>query len=223
MKKKDWEVKCADCGKNMSPVPTSEEKTPEPDSVYALTKKFQEDIVLNVGKAYGIPSVALRFFNVVGTRQSLSNPYTGVAAIFMSRVKNANAPMIFEDGNQLRDFVSIKDIVEANMLAMKSKSADYEVFNVGSGKQTSIKGLAEMLIELHGANLKPEITENFRVGDVRHCFADISKIKTRLGFEPKVGLKEELKRLSEWSGRVEAVDRVEEMKEDLKSRNLVRG
>jgi len=223
MKNRDWEMKCSSCNASMNPIPTKEDNLPVPDSLYALTKKFQEDVVLQIGKTYGIPSVAFRFFNVYGTRQALSNPYTGVAAIFMSRIKNNKGPLIFEDGNQLRDFVSVKDICQGCTLALKSKAADYEVFNLGSGKEISILNLAKNLTTLCGSRVTPEITHQFRVGDVRHCFSDISKIKSKLDYEPKVKIKDGLKELIEWSKKEEAQDLVEHMKSQLQSRGLVRG
>ena len=176
---------------------------------------------LNVGRAYGLPVVALRYFNVFGPRQSLSNPYTGVAAIFMSRVKNNNAPVIYEDGLQTRDFISVKDIAEANLQCMKQKSADYEVFNVGKQDPLSIKQVAETIIELYGAELKPEIAFKFRKGDVRHCFADISKIKSKLGFQPKVSFKEGMQEIIDWSAGVKAEDKFEQAAEELKKKGLV--
>lgn len=222
MKNKDWEMKCKNCDSNMDPIPTPETKVPVPDSVYAYTKKFQEDMSLNIGKTYGIPSVALRFFNAVGPRQALSNPYTGVAAIFMSRIKNNNSPLVFEDGKQLRDFVSIQDISQACTLSLEKNSANYEVFNVGSGNKISVSGLATVLNEIYGTNHQPQITHKFRVGDVRHCFADISKIKSKLDFESMVPLKEELKLLSEWSKNEESTDKVDHMKDQLESKGLVK-
>jgi dTDP-L-rhamnose 4-epimerase len=221
MQENQWELLCPNCGKEMKPLPTPESKMQRSNSIYAISKKDQEEMALNVGRAYGLPVVALRYFNVFGPRQSLSNPYTGVAAIFMSRVKNNKAPVIYEDGLQTRDFISVKDIAEANIQAMKQKSADYQVFNVGKQDPVSIKQVAETIIELYGADLKPEIAFKFRKGDVRHCFADISKIKSKLDWEPKVSFKAGMQEIIEWSAHVQAEDKFEVASRELKEKGLV--
>jgi dTDP-L-rhamnose 4-epimerase len=220
MAKGEWEVQC-NCGRELKPVPTPESKSQDCNSIYALTKKDQEEMVLMTGKAYGIPAVAFRYFNVLGPRQSLSNPYTGVAAIFLSRIKNNNPPVIYEDGLQTRDFVSVHDIVQANLLGMKSSTADYEVFNVGSGNPIPIKQVAETLIDITGAELKPEITEKFRKGDVRHCYSDISKIRKKLGFEPRVSFREAIEEIIDWSKDVKAEDSFDDASQELKNKGLV--
>jgi dTDP-L-rhamnose 4-epimerase len=173
-----------------------------------------------IGKTYGIPTVCLRYFNVYGPRQSLSNPYTGVAAIFMSRLKNGNPPIINEDGLQTRDFISVHDIARANILAMEKSAGDYESFNVGTGNPITIKYLAEYLAKLYGVKIKPEIRYQFRKGDVRHCYADITKIKSKLGFTPKVKVEDGLKELVEWSRGVKAVDRYDQAEKELKAKGL---
>ncbi|NCO11494.1 nucleoside-diphosphate-sugar epimerase [Candidatus Pacearchaeota archaeon CG_4_9_14_0_2_um_filter_39_13] len=216
-----WELNCPKCNSILNPVPTPETKTQDASSVYALTKKFQEDLVMNAGKAYNIPVVAFRYFNVYGPRQSLSNPYTGVAAIFMSRVKNNHPPMIFEDGNQLRDFVSVHDIVQANMLAMEKDEANYQVYNVASGKAISVRAIAEMVARLCGKDIKPMITGQSRKGDIRHCFADITKIQKSLGFEPKVDFEEGMKELIKWAEDKEAKDLVDYMSKELKDKGII--
>ncbi len=220
MKKHVWEMLCPSCGKAAKPIPTSEDKPLYPTSIYAITKRDQEEMCLSIGRAYGIPTVALRYFNVYGPRQSLSNPYTGVAAIFSSRVKNDNPPMIFEDGMQTRDFISIKDIVKANMLVMENKSADYGMFNVGTGVPTSILDIASTLIELYKKDFKPNIVNKFRAGDIRHCYADISKIK-KLGFKPTVSLEDGMRGLKEWGETAEAEDMSDKAHKELVSRELV--
>jgi len=220
MKQHKWEPLCK-CGKELKAIPTPESTALDCNNIYAQTKKDQEEMLLMIGKAYGIPAVALRYFNVFGPRQSLSNPYTGVAAIFLSRIKNNNAPVIYEDGMQSRDFVSVKDIAAANLLAMESNAADYEVFNVGSGTATSIKGMAETLAQLNGSDLKPKVTNQFRKGDVRHCYADISKIKSRLGFAPSMGFEEGMREIIEWGKGVEAEDKFEQAADELKKKKLV--
>jgi dTDP-L-rhamnose 4-epimerase len=216
-----WEMTCPDCGKEVKPVPTNETKPLLPTSIYAITKKDQEEMSLMVGRAYGIPTVALRYFNVYGPRQSLNNPYTGVCAIFSSRIKNKNPPLIFEDGLQSRDFVSVHDIVEANILAMQSSNANYEVFNVGTGKVINILEIAQTLVKLYNENLNLEITNKFRAGDIRHCFADISKIKNKLGYEPRIDFVEGMDELVEWGKKEEAMDTFEIAHEELKLRRLV--
>ncbi|MAG08766.1 nucleoside-diphosphate-sugar epimerase [Candidatus Woesearchaeota archaeon] len=221
MRKSDWELHCPDCGAYLKPAQTKESKKQDINSVYALTKKDQEDMCLNVGKTYGIPTTALRYFNVYGPRQSLSNPYTGVIAIFMSRIKNNNQPLVFEDGNQTRDFISVHDIVDATLLVMKSKSADYDVFNIGTGRPTSIKRVAEVVARLCGKEIMPNITKKFRKGDIRHCIADVSKIKSKLGFEPKTEFEEGVKEIIEWSSNVEAKDMVDKATNELKEKGLI--
>ena len=149
----EWEPKCPVCGKMVKPVPTDEEKPLLPTSIYAQTKRHQEEMCLLVGKTYGIPVVALRYFNVYGTRQSLGNPYTGVCALFSNRILNSRPPYVFEDGGQTRDFVHVKDVARANLLAIERNEADYMAVNIGSGKPTSIKELAKLLIRLHRTSL----------------------------------------------------------------------
>jgi dTDP-L-rhamnose 4-epimerase len=217
----DWEPKCPFCNGNITPVPTPENLQIIPNSIYAITKKEQEEMSLLIGKTYNIPVVSLRFFNVYGPRQSLSNPYTGVCAIFLSRIKNDKPPVIFEDGLQTRDFIWVGDIVRACILSMEKESANYEIFNVGSGKPISIVEIANLLIKLLGKDLKPEITYKFRKGDVRHCYADISKIKEKIGFEPETTLEEGLKKLIEWAKERKAVDKFEKAHKELKKKGLV--
>jgi len=217
----DWEPKCPFCNGNITPVPTPENLQIIPNSIYAITKKEQEEMSLLIGKTYNIPVVSLRFFNVYGPRQSLSNPYTGVCAIFLSRIKNDKPPVIFEDGLQTRDFIWVGDIVRACILSMEKESANYEIFNVGSGKPISIVEIANLLIKLLGKDLKPEITYKFRKGDVRHCYADISKIKEKIGFEPETTLEEGLKKLIEWAKERKAVDKFEKAHQELKKKGLV--
>jgi len=217
----EWEMRCPNCNKIVKPIPTSEIKPLHPTSIYASTKRDQEEMCLSIGRTYGIPTVALRYFNVYGPRQSLNNPYTGVCAIFSARIKNNNPPMIFEDGLQSRDFISVRDIVEANFLAMERTSADYEVFNVGTGKAVSILEVAKALMRLYNKEIEPEITNNYRAGDIRHCFADISMIKNKLGFEPKVTFEEGIKELVAWGEQEEAIDKFDMAHEELKEKGLV--
>jgi dTDP-L-rhamnose 4-epimerase len=217
-----WEVECAGCGKTLSPVPTNEDKPLFPTSVYAVTKQDQEQFCLVVGRSYGIPTVALRYFNVYGTRQALSNPYTGVCAIFSARLLNGNSPMIFEDGEQTRDFVHVSDIVQANLLAMETHKADYQAVNVGTGRATSIREVNRLLSEGLGLKIEPEIVGKYREGDIRHCVADISRARSVLGYEPKVTLGQGIPELLSWVRSQAAEDQVEQATAELESRQLVR-
>jgi len=197
LERHEWELRDHD-GAFLSPMPTDEEKELDPTSIYALNKADQERMVLQIGAAYGIPSVALRLFNIYGPRQSLANPYTGVAAIFSSRLLNGNAPLIFEDGLQSRDFVSVHDVVQAFLLAAEVEGAAGRVFNVASGAGVTILDLARMLAEVLGVGIEPEITARYRVGDIRHCVADISLATDVLGYRPQVSLESGVRDLVEW-------------------------
>lgn len=220
LKDNDWEVYGAE-GQKLSPIATGEFKNPNLSSVYALSKYDQERMCLMTGQAYNIPVTALRFFNVYGTRQALSNPYTGVLAIFSSRLLNDRPPLIFEDGYQQRDFVHVHDVARACRLALETPEAANEVFNIGSGNSYSISALAYQLAEtLNKSYIEPEITGEYRVGDIRHCFADISKATNILGYTPKVSLREGMKELAAWLQDQMAVDHVDQAKEELASRGL---
>lgn len=220
LKRHDWEVRCPSCSSVLQPKGTPERKGPAPTSIYASTKYDQEEMCLMIGQAYKLPTVALRYFNVYGTRQSLSNPYTGVCAIFSSRIKNNNAPFIYEDGLQSRDFVHVSDIVQANLLALERADMNYEMFNVGTGRPVTIREIAELLIRRYKKTLQPELAGKFRAGDIRHCVADISKI-ARHGFRPRVELDQGMDELVSWGERETAVDRVEQAARELEQRGLV--
>lgn len=219
---KDWEVKCPNCGGTLTPTPTTEEKPIYPTSVYAISKQDQEQLCLVMGRAYQIPTVALRYFNVYGTRQALSNPYTGLCAIVSSRLLNNKAPLIFEDGAQSRDFVHVSDIVQANLLAMERSEADYLPVNVGTGVPTTVNQVAQMIAEGLGKNIKGDIVGQYRSGDIRHCISDISRAKKLLGYSPKVTLKDGLKELLGWVSKQTAVDKVEAATSELAKHQLVR-
>jgi dTDP-L-rhamnose 4-epimerase len=215
-----WEVRDAQ-GEVLMPLPTPESKTPTLSSVYALSKYDQERLCLMTGRAYGIPTVALRFFNVFGTWQALSNPYTGVLAIFASRLLNDNPPLIFEDGYQQRDFVSVKDISKACRLAAEVEAAAGGVFNIGSGRAYTVRQVAARMAEAVGKpNLQPEITGKYRVGDIRHCYADISLAREVLGYEPRIGLEEGMVQLAEWLEGQVAVDLIAQARKELDARGL---
>jgi dTDP-L-rhamnose 4-epimerase len=222
LKSKQWEMVCPGCGSVVEAIPTREDKPLFPTSIYAITKRDQEEMCLTIGRSYGIPTVALRYFNVYGPRQSLNNPYTGVCAIFSSRIKNGNPPIIFEDGMQSRDFISVSDIVQANMLAMKNPNMDYSTFNVGTGKPTTILDIADVLTKLYGKeDVKPERESGFRSGDIRHCFSDISSIK-KMGFEPKTDLESGMKELVEWGKGESAEDDFNKAKSELENKSLIK-
>ena len=220
LQKHDWEVR-DESGDVLAPIATPETKQPTLASVYALSKYDQERMCTMIGRAYKIPTVALRFFNVFGTRQALSNPYTGVLAIFSSRLMNDQPPMIFEDGLQQRDFVHVKDVAQACRLALEVPAAAHQVFNVGSGHHYTVQEIAEAIARvLNKEYIEPEITENYRVGDIRHCFADISLARKVLGYAPRITLDEGLKELSEWLEGQQAVDLGAKARAELRERGL---
>lgn len=216
----DWELRDGDT--ELEPTRTPETKPLFPTSVYAVSKQDQEQYCLSVGRAYKIPTVAFRYFNVYGTRQALSNPYTGVCAIFSSRLMNDQAPTIFEDGEQSRDFVNVKDIVRANLLALETDGGDYQAINVGTGRATSVKQIAELLAKGLGKDIAPDIVAKYREGDIRHCVADISKARKLLGYEPSVTLEDGLAELLDWLATQEADDRVAQATAELSSKGLVK-
>jgi dTDP-L-rhamnose 4-epimerase len=220
LKARDWEIRNA-AGEVLVPVPTPEAKLPSAPSVYALSKFDQERMCLMVGGAYGIPTVALRFFNVFGPRQALSNPYTGVLAIFAARLLNDNAPLVFEDGHQRRDFVHVSDVVQACVRSLDAPDAVGQVVNVGSGRNYTVRQVAAKIAAALGKeHIDPEVTGKYRVGDIRHCFADISLARRVLGYEPRVILEDGLLELADWlSGQV-ADDRVEQASAELAARGL---
>ncbi len=220
LKAREWEMVTPD-GAPLRPVATPESKQPSLASVYALSKYDQEQMCLVVGRAYGIPTIALRFFNAYGPFQSLSNPYTGVLAIFASRLLNRKRPMIFEDGEQLRDFVSVYDVAQACRLALEVDAARDAVFNVGSGQEIRVSDVARKLARVLGKDIEPEITGKYRVGDIRHCFPDISRAREVLGYNPKINLDSGMRDLAGWLDQQTAHDRFNEMREELSSRGLV--
>jgi dTDP-L-rhamnose 4-epimerase len=221
LNRKQWKLKCPNCKKNLTPLPTNEDVPLNCNSIYAINKRVQEDMVITLGKTFGIPAIALRYFNVYGPRQSLSNPYTGVAAIFISRIKGGKRSVIFEDGLQSRDFVSVHDIVSANIAVLKSSKGDYQVFNVGSGSRKTILELAELIAQVFGKKINPHITNKFRKGDIRHCFADISKIGKILGWRPSVDFKEGMEELIEWSYKEKSMDLFDKASRILKAKGVI--
>jgi dTDP-L-rhamnose 4-epimerase len=217
-----WEMECPRCGGTAHPIPTDENKPLYPTSIYAINKRDHEEMFMAVGIAYKIPTVALRYFNVYGPRQALSNPYTGVCAIFSARLLNGRAPVIYEDGLQSRDFVHVTDVVQANMLAMEKSEADYNVFNVGSGRSVTILDVARVLGSkiAAGSEMQPEIIGRFREGDIRHCYADISRIRKCLGYAPRVRFENGIEDLTKWVKQQVAEDRFEQARQELEQRGL---
>jgi dTDP-L-rhamnose 4-epimerase len=220
LKAREWEMTMPD-GSLLRPVPTPENKQPSLASVYALSKYDQEQMCLMVGRAYGVPTVAMRFFNAYGPYQSLSNPYTGVLAIFASRLMNGQRPIIFEDGQQLRDFVSVYDVARACRLALEVDAARDLIFNVGSGQTISVRDVARSLAKVLGKKIEPEVTGNYRVGDIRHCFPDISLARNVLGYKPSMTLEKGMRDLAAWLDQQTAHDRFNEMRAELTARGLV--
>jgi dTDP-L-rhamnose 4-epimerase len=220
LKAGEWDPRCEHCGSILAPRPTDESKSSEINSIYALSKRDQEEMCLIFGRTYGLPVTALRFFNIYGTRQALSNPYTGVAAIFASRLLNGQAPLVFEDGEQMRDFVSVHDIVRANMLAMERPQSDGQVINIGSGRPISILRVAEMLAASLNSSIGPVVTRKYRAGDIRHCYADLARARDLLGYEPRVTHEEGFSELARWLSRQQAEDRAETMLKELSAYGL---
>ncbi len=219
LKRAEWEL-LDPSGRALSPEPTTESKTPALESIYALSKFDQEQQCLMVGKAYDIPTTALRFFNVFGPRQALSNPYTGVLAIFSSRLLNDRAPLVYEDGLQRRDFVSVHDVVQACLLTLSKPASDGQVFNVGSGKSISILDVASKIAIALGKTPAAEVTGKYRVGDIRHCFADISRTTDLLGYRPRVSFSEGIEELAESIRGQLVQDRAHEARAELDARGL---
>lgn len=214
-----WELSDEE-GSPLEPVPTPETKAPSLTSVYALTKYVQERLCLMIGRAYRIPTIALRFFNVYGPRQSLSNPYTGVLAIFASRFLNDKPPLIFEDGLQKRDFVSVHDVARACVLALAAP-AEGKVFNIGSGEAMTVGEIAGRVGRALGkGDVEPRIVGKYRVGDVRHCFADIGGARAELDYSPRVRFEDGMVELAEWIEGQAADDTVESASAELASRGL---
>lgn len=222
---KQWELTCPIqlengkyCGQILSPIATDESKLIQPNSVYAITKKTQEELVMNVGQAYGIKTVAMRFFNTYGPRQALSNPYTGVVAIFANRVLNNLSPSINEDGLQTRDFVYIDDLTQGIMIALEK--SDSQVLNIGSGHPVTILDVANKVISALNKEMKPQITGQCRFGDIRHCYADISKLEA-LGYKPKYSLGQGIAKTLPWLKKQQtSTDQYETIDASLRMKGL---
>lgn len=216
-----WEPVDPETSTTLVPVPTPEDASQHLGSIYSLTKHDQERMTLRLGALHNIPVAVLRFFNVYGPRQSLSNPYTGVTAIFMARLKNGRQPVIYEDGHQSRDFVSVHDAVRAVIAALESATPAGAVYNIGSGEPARIVDLARMMAHACGAQIEPNVTGEFRDGDIRHCFADIGRAHRNLGFQPEVPLAEGIDELVGWAETEEAVDLYEQAEAELRRAGIL--
>jgi dTDP-L-rhamnose 4-epimerase len=212
----------ADDGTPLEPEPTAETKPLRPTSIYAIGKRDHEEMFLAIGAAYGIPTVALRFFNVYGERQALSNPYTGVAAIFSSRLLNDRPPVVFEDGAQTRDFIDVRDIVRCCSLSLEQDGADGRTLNVGTGRPTSVNDVARVIAQGLGREIDPEVVHQYRAGDIRHCYADTELANELLGFRAEIPFEAGMEELLTWLERQEAADSVDAAREALVARGLAR-
>jgi len=222
LESRDFEMRDPETNEVLEAIPTPESKPLYCTSVYAQSKKDQEEYCLIVGRAHKLSTVACRFFNVYGPRQALSNPYTGAAAIFSSRIKNGNKPLIYEDGKQLRDFISVRDLVEAKLFLLENPQANLEPYNICTGKGTSIYDVASMLCRLNDRpDLQPEVIKSFRSGDIRHCYGNPSKLAA-MGWTAKTRIEDGFKWLVEWTAKQESVDMMEQAHKELVAKGLVR-
>jgi dTDP-L-rhamnose 4-epimerase len=220
--RREWEVRCPECGRAAEMVPTPEAKPLLPTSIYAISKMDQELMCLAVSQAYSIPVVALRYFNTYGPRQALSNPYTGVPAIFSSRLLNGRSPVVFEDGHQGRDFIHVTDVARANILALEYDRANGQALNIGTGRLTTVIEVAHTLAEQLGLDIEPEVVGKYRAGDIRHCYANISRAHELLGFEAEVRFEDGMGELVNWVREQQAVDLVDSARVELGQRGLIR-
>ena len=223
MERGDFQVKCPACGADAAVQATDEASKIHPSSVYGITKHNQEQMVLAVGQSLGIPAVAFRYQNVYGPGQSLSNPYTGILSIFSTRIRNGNEIVIFEDGKESRDFVYIDDVVRATVAGVEHAHVEQEVFNVGSGVCTDVTTVARTLLSAYGADVPLRISGNFRLGDIRHNFADLTRVHDRLGFIPQVTFDSGIREFARWvEGQRIAGDDYQRSIEELKAKGLYR-
>ncbi len=221
LRRREWEPRCPGCGRELTCVPCDELTPLKPMSVYGITKRDQEELVLTLGASYGIEAVALRYLNTYGPRQALGNPYTGVAAIFAARLLHGRRPIVFEDGRQLRDLVHVTDVVRATVAAMDAPGAAGHAINVATGRRLRIAELALGLATALGSPLEPELTGEFRVGDIRHCVAETTAGRELVGFEAIADRAEGLAELARWVERQRTDERGDEALADLRSRGLV--
>lgn len=219
---RDWELHCPRCQADLAPAPTPESQPLRPPSIYAITKRDHEEMFLVMGRAYGIPTVALRYFNAYGPRQAVSNPYNGVVAIFAARLLSGHAPIIYEDGRQTRDFIHVRDVAAVNVAALEHPAVADEVLNVGSGRGASMLEVAGLLARGLGAPDAPEVPGRYRAGDVRHCVADTTRLVERLGVMPVVSLADGFEETVAWLRTQAATDRVDHAEAELRERGLLR-
>jgi dTDP-L-rhamnose 4-epimerase len=218
-----WEPVCPRCGAEVQPVATREDHPLRPTSTYGVSKQAQEELALVFGRAYRIPTVALRYLNVYGSRQALSNPYTGVAAIMATRLLNDRAPTVFEDGGQRRDLLHVSDAVACTIAAADApEQALYQAYNVGTGRSITILDLARLLARTLGKPIDPEVTGEFREGDIRHCFADVSRAKGLLGWEARVMIAEGISELAAWAAGERPEDRTSAANDELRRQGILR-
>ena len=221
LRRRQWEPRCEDCGAELTPVATRESAPLRPTSVYGITKRDQEELALVLGRAYGLETVALRYLNVYGPRQALANPYTGVAAIFAARLLNGRSPLVFEDGQQIRDLIHVSDVVAATQAAMDASEAPGHAINVATGRRLRIADLARQLARALGSQLEPEITGDARSGDIRHCFADVTRAHELLGFTARRSLTDGLPALAEWVARQQVAEHSDDAMRELRARGLL--
>ena len=222
IEKYGWDPVCPETHEVLEPVPTPESSALLASNIYALTKRYQEELSFSLGKVFNFPVVCLRLFNVYGPRQSLSNPYTGVLAIFLSRLLAGQSPVVFEDGRQTRDFISVHDVVDAAVKAIQSPDADNRVINIGSGMPRGIGDCAVALAQLLCQDIEPLISAKFRKGDIRHCTADITIAQQLLGFSPQVRWEDGLSELIEWAKNAPSSDNFKQAEKELLERGLVK-
>lgn len=221
--KSDYQIKCPLCGENVQPLPTDENSVLHPSSIYGITKQVQEQLFLTIGKSLNIPTVIFRYQNVYGAGQSLSNPYTGILAVFSTRIKNGNAIHIFEDGKESRDFISIDDIVKATILGIEKEEANNEIFNVGSGVMTDVLTVAETLKKAYQSKSKIVLSGQYRLGDIRHNYADTRKIRQKLDFETEIDFITGIKKFTDWVNTQERkADLFENSMVELKEKGLLK-
>lgn len=222
LKSHQWDPVCPQCGASIVAVPTPEAARPSPASIYAATKYAQEDLIRIAGDSLGIGTAILRFQNVYGAGQSLNNPYTGILSIFSTRIRRGMSLPIFEDGQESRDFVHVSDVVQAIELALQTDAANGGTFNVGAGEPTSVMEIANMLVDAFDGKVRPEVTGQYRLGDIRHCYADLTQIRSKLKFEPKMSLKSGMEEFANWVlSQPLPEDGLDKANEELKKRKMM--
>jgi dTDP-L-rhamnose 4-epimerase len=220
--KQKWDPTCPICKQKITSIATPESARPSPASIYAATKYAQEDLIRIAGDSLGIGTAVLRFQNVYGAGQSLNNPYTGILSIFSTRIRRGLSLPIFEDGAESRDFVHVSDVVQAITLAIENDNANGKTFNVGAGAPTTVLEIANMLVDVFNGKVRPHITSQYRLGDIRHCYADLTKIKAELGFMPQVTLQQGLKEFASWvSAQPLPEDGLDKANDELKKRKMM--